>query len=139
MKALGMARYMQKNVPGMDVPDEVIKRLQGAGKGNAATEGIKFCVEQIQELRESGGTREEFRAILTPEQRAELESLRSDLASRESDLAERIATYNSDCERYEAERKAEKERERAERKAQREERDRRRAEERARRARKRDL
>jgi methylenetetrahydrofolate reductase (NADPH) len=51
MKSVGMARYMKKSVPGMDVPDEVIKRLQGAGKGNAATEGIKFCVEQIQELK----------------------------------------------------------------------------------------
>jgi len=40
MKSVGMARYMKKSVPGMDVPDEVIKRLQGAGKGNAATEGI---------------------------------------------------------------------------------------------------
>ncbi len=55
MKSVGMARYMKKSVPGMDVPEEVIKRLQGAGKGNAATEGIKFCVEQIQELREMEG------------------------------------------------------------------------------------
>jgi methylenetetrahydrofolate reductase (NADPH) len=55
MKSVGMARYMKKSVPGMDVPDEVIKRLQGAGKGNAATEGIKFCVEQIQELKEMEG------------------------------------------------------------------------------------
>ena len=55
MKSVGMARYMKKSVPGMDVPDEVIKRLQGAGKGNAATEGIKFCVEQMQELKEMEG------------------------------------------------------------------------------------
>ena len=55
MKSVGMARYMKRSVPGMDVPDEVIKRLQGAGKGNAATEGIKFCVEQIQELKEMEG------------------------------------------------------------------------------------
>jgi len=55
MKSVGMARYMKRSVPGMDVPDEVIKRLQGAGKGNVATEGIKFCVEQIQELKEMEG------------------------------------------------------------------------------------
>ncbi len=55
MKSVGMARYMKRSVPGMDVPDEVIKRLQGAGKGNAAAEGIKFCVEQIQELKEMEG------------------------------------------------------------------------------------
>jgi methylenetetrahydrofolate reductase (NADPH) len=29
MKGVGMAKYMKNNVPGMDVPDELIKRLQG--------------------------------------------------------------------------------------------------------------
>ena len=29
MKSVGMARYMQLKVPGMDVPNEIIKRLQG--------------------------------------------------------------------------------------------------------------
>lgn len=55
MKSLGMARYMKTQVPGMDVPDEIIKRLQGAGKGKAAEEGIKICVETIQQLREMEG------------------------------------------------------------------------------------
>jgi methylenetetrahydrofolate reductase (NADPH) len=55
MKSVGMAQYMKRSVPGMDVPDAVIKRLRDAGKGNAATEGIKFCVEQIQELKEMEG------------------------------------------------------------------------------------
>ncbi|MCP4717632.1 MAG: methylenetetrahydrofolate reductase, partial [Deltaproteobacteria bacterium] len=32
MKSLGMARYMKNNVPGMDVPDDVIKRLKGVEK-----------------------------------------------------------------------------------------------------------
>jgi methylenetetrahydrofolate reductase (NADPH) len=55
MKSLGMARYMAKAVPGMDVPDSLIKRLQGAGKGKVADEGIKFAVEQIQEFKEMEG------------------------------------------------------------------------------------
>lgn len=55
MKSVGMARYMQKKVPGMDVPDEIIKRLQGAGKGKVAAEGIKFACEQIQEFKEMKG------------------------------------------------------------------------------------
>ncbi|HDG97509.1 MAG TPA: methylenetetrahydrofolate reductase, partial [Desulfobacterales bacterium] len=50
MKSVGMARYMAKQVPGMDVPDSLIKRLQGAGKGKVAEEGIKFAVEQIEEF-----------------------------------------------------------------------------------------
>ncbi len=55
MKSVGMARYMSRSVPGMDVPDDIIKRLREAGKGNAATEGIKICVETIQELKEMEG------------------------------------------------------------------------------------
>ncbi|MFW5640739.1 MAG: methylenetetrahydrofolate reductase, partial [Thermodesulfobacteriota bacterium] len=43
MKSLGMARYMKNNVPGMDVPDEVIDRLKGAGRGKYAEEGIKIA------------------------------------------------------------------------------------------------
>lgn len=55
MKSVGMARYMSKQVPGMDVPDSIIKRLQGAGKGKVAGEGIKFAIEQIEEFKEMEG------------------------------------------------------------------------------------
>jgi methylenetetrahydrofolate reductase (NADPH) len=39
----------------MDVPEEVIKRLQGAEKGKVAQEGIKMCVESIERLKECEG------------------------------------------------------------------------------------
>ena len=55
MKSVGMAQYMAKSVPGMDVPDSLINRLKGAGKGKAAEEGIKFAVEQIEEFKEMEG------------------------------------------------------------------------------------
>jgi methylenetetrahydrofolate reductase (NADPH) len=55
MKSVGMARYMQSKVPGMDVPDEIIERLRGAGKGKVAAEGIKIACEQIQEFKEMQG------------------------------------------------------------------------------------
>jgi methylenetetrahydrofolate reductase (NADPH) len=55
MKALGMARYMQKNVPGMDVPDWVIKRLEGVEKKQQAAEGIAICCEQIEEFKAMKG------------------------------------------------------------------------------------
>ena len=55
LKSVGMARYMATQVPGMEVPEELIKRLKGAGKGKAAEEGIKIAVEQIQELKEMEG------------------------------------------------------------------------------------
>ena len=55
MKSIGMARYMKAKVPGMDVPDEIIKRLRGAGKGKVAAEGIKIACEQIEEFKEMQG------------------------------------------------------------------------------------
>lgn len=55
MKSLGMARYMKKNVPGMDVPDEVIDRLAGVPKEQQAEEGIKICLETIERLKEVKG------------------------------------------------------------------------------------
>ncbi len=55
MKSVGMAKYMKNKVPGMDVPDDIIKRLQGAGKGKVATEGINIACEQIEEFKTMKG------------------------------------------------------------------------------------
>jgi methylenetetrahydrofolate reductase (NADPH) len=55
MKSVGMAQYMAKAVPGMDVPEALIKRLRDAGKGKVAEEGIKIAVEQIQEFKDMEG------------------------------------------------------------------------------------
>ncbi len=54
-KSGGMANYMAKFVPGMDVPQEIIDRIKGAGKGKMAEEGIKFAIEQIEEFKEMEG------------------------------------------------------------------------------------
>ena len=51
MKSVGMAKYMQRSVPGMDVPDAIIKRLEGVEKKKVADEGIKICCEQIEEFK----------------------------------------------------------------------------------------
>ena len=53
IRSLGMAKYMKKNVPGMDVPDEIIKRLEGAGKKKV--EGINICLDIIERLRKIEG------------------------------------------------------------------------------------
>lgn len=55
MKSIGMAKYMQSKVPGMDVPDDIIKRLQGVDKKMVADEGIKIACEQIAEFKEMKG------------------------------------------------------------------------------------
>jgi len=51
MKSVGMARYMQKRVPGIDVPDEIVKRIGGVPKEKQAEEGVAFAIEQIEELK----------------------------------------------------------------------------------------
>ncbi|MFQ5714022.1 MAG: methylenetetrahydrofolate reductase [Candidatus Scalinduaceae bacterium] len=53
IRSLGMAKYMKNNVPGMDVPDEIIKRLEGAEKKKA--EGINICLDIIERLRKIEG------------------------------------------------------------------------------------
>jgi methylenetetrahydrofolate reductase (NADPH) len=55
MKTVGMAQYLAKSVPGMDVPESLIKRLKGVEKGKVAEEGIKFALEQIEEFKEMEG------------------------------------------------------------------------------------
>jgi methylenetetrahydrofolate reductase (NADPH) len=54
-KSAGMARYMKNKVPGMDVPDEVVKRMSDTPKDKQAEEGINICVESIQRLKEIKG------------------------------------------------------------------------------------
>lgn len=56
LKSIGMARYMQKFVPGLDVPDSYITRLKGVDKKLQGAEGIKMAIEQIQEIKEMKGT-----------------------------------------------------------------------------------
>ena len=52
-KSLGMARYMKKFVPGMDVTDEVINRMKGAK--DKQQEGINICVDIINQVKEIKG------------------------------------------------------------------------------------
>jgi len=66
LKGPAMAKYMRDFVPGITMPDYVIERIEGAAKGIPPeekgarqkawrAEGIKMCVELIQELREVEG------------------------------------------------------------------------------------
>ena len=47
------AQWMRKNVPGVHIPDAIIKRLEGADDQKA--EGISLCVELIQQVQEIEG------------------------------------------------------------------------------------
>ena len=66
LKSSGMAKYMRDKVPGMIVADEYVDRMTAAIKGIDKedkgarrdawrSEGIKICVEQIQQLMEVEG------------------------------------------------------------------------------------
>ncbi len=57
LKTAGMAKYMKNRVPGMDVPDDVVKRMAATPKEKQAEEGIKICIESIQRLKEVEGVK----------------------------------------------------------------------------------
>jgi len=55
LKSARMAQHMQKEVPGMEVPDEIVTRLRGVSKDKEASEGIQIACEQIAQFREMRG------------------------------------------------------------------------------------
>lgn len=52
LKSAGMAKFMNNNVPGIFVPDELIERMKGAE--NKVQEGIKIAGEFIRQIKEEG-------------------------------------------------------------------------------------
>jgi methylenetetrahydrofolate reductase (NADPH) len=56
-KSAGMAKYMKNRVPGIEVPDELVKRMADTPKEKQPEEGVKICIEQIQHLKEVKGVR----------------------------------------------------------------------------------
>jgi len=55
IKSIGAAKYMKARVPGMDVPDSVITRLQGVPKEQVSKEGVRICVDIINQVCEIEG------------------------------------------------------------------------------------
>ncbi|MBM4053907.1 MAG: methylenetetrahydrofolate reductase [Planctomycetes bacterium] len=56
LKSKGMAKHMKHNVPGMDVPDVVMDRMTAAAElKKGKEEGIKICLEVIEQVRELKG------------------------------------------------------------------------------------
>ena len=53
MKSVGMARYMRDYVAGLDVPDQLVTRMEDAK--DAKEEGVKICLEIIEQLVEMPG------------------------------------------------------------------------------------
>lgn len=55
LKSAGMAKFMRRNVAGISIPDEVIKRMEAVKDGKE--EGTKIAVESIQAVRDIPGVR----------------------------------------------------------------------------------
>ncbi|HUU80608.1 MAG TPA: methylenetetrahydrofolate reductase [Acidobacteriota bacterium] len=57
LKSSAMATYMKNRVSGIDVPDELIKRMEGVSKARQREEGIRICVETIEMLKGMKGVK----------------------------------------------------------------------------------
>jgi methylenetetrahydrofolate reductase (NADPH) len=55
LKSPVMAKYLTENIPGITIPDYIIKRLGNVPKDKAADEGISILCESIEQLREMKG------------------------------------------------------------------------------------
>ncbi len=55
-KSVGMARYMKNRVPGIEVPDEMVKRMADTPKEKQPEEGMR-CIESIERLKQIKGVR----------------------------------------------------------------------------------
>jgi len=57
LRSVRAARYMRDHVPGLEVPEQVVRRMEKAGDDRARreAEGIRICVEVIERVREIPG------------------------------------------------------------------------------------
>jgi methylenetetrahydrofolate reductase (NADPH) len=55
LRSAKAAEWMRTHVPGIHIPDEIIKRIAGAP--DQTREGRKLCIDLIQEIREIKGVR----------------------------------------------------------------------------------
>ena len=54
LKSLRMAQYMNNEVPGVFIPDQLLKRMEAAGDG-AEEEGVQIALELIEAVRNKQG------------------------------------------------------------------------------------
>jgi methylenetetrahydrofolate reductase (NADPH) len=55
LKTLKMAQYMHHDVPGVFVPEKILKRMEAAGKDGEAEVGFEIALELIEEIRKKEG------------------------------------------------------------------------------------
>jgi methylenetetrahydrofolate reductase (NADPH) len=57
MKSVRVAKYMKDEVAGMDVPEEIVARMEGLSKEDEQKAGLDICLEIANEVREIEGVR----------------------------------------------------------------------------------
>ena len=48
-----MAQYMHNDVPGVFIPEKLLKRMEAAGEDGAMEEGVQIALELIERSRTS--------------------------------------------------------------------------------------
>jgi methylenetetrahydrofolate reductase (NADPH) len=57
LRSAKAARYLRDRVPGIDVPEEIIERMESVSPDRQQAEGVRIAVEIVQQLREIPGIR----------------------------------------------------------------------------------
>jgi methylenetetrahydrofolate reductase (NADPH) len=55
LKSLKMAEYMHNDVPGVFVPEKLLKRLEAAGEDGEMEEGVQIALELIEQIKTKQG------------------------------------------------------------------------------------
>ena len=55
LKSLKMAEYMHNDVPGVFVPEKLLKRLEAAGEEGEQEEGVQIALELIEQIKTKQG------------------------------------------------------------------------------------
>lgn len=55
IRSVRALEYLRTKVPGIHVPDEVLRRMRGVPSERVTEEGMRLCVEIVQALRETPG------------------------------------------------------------------------------------
>jgi methylenetetrahydrofolate reductase (NADPH) len=56
-RSAGSARYLRDQVPGIDVPEEIVTRLEATPKEAQAEEGLRIALELVEAVRSVPGVR----------------------------------------------------------------------------------
>ncbi|MCB2179829.1 methylenetetrahydrofolate reductase C-terminal domain-containing protein [bacterium] len=55
LKSLKMAQYMHNDVPGVTIPEKLLKRMEAAGEDGEREEGVQIALELIEQIKTKQG------------------------------------------------------------------------------------